>query len=257
MAPSRIATPPPLAQPMKSAFADPSTTKYGDFQDDFFRDGYASWKGGMYLYFAAAHEKYVWDTRCEPGVIAPFEKLWGTKELLVSFDTVNITLPPSIVGDYDSNPWPHCDQAPERQGLACVQGIINLSEAGPKDGGLLAMKGSASLFDKFFKENPVIGSTQWRTAKHKDFHPFSEKDLEWYKAHGCELVKPEDQLLKKEMFNKYATTTHWPHCNLYTHGEATITVDGVKKPDPMERKEPITKPMLTEKLFRLAGIIPY
>ena len=31
-------------------------------------------------------------------------------------------------------PWPHVDQAPTPQGLACAQGIINLSEAGPLDG---------------------------------------------------------------------------------------------------------------------------
>jgi hypothetical protein len=125
----------------------------------------------------------------EPGVIAPFAKLWGTEELLVSFDTVNITLPPSIVGEYDSKPWPHTDQAPERHGMNCVQGIINLSQAGPNDGGLVVVKGSAPLFDRFFEENPVTGPTPWRSAKHQDFHPYSEENLDWYRAQGCELVK--------------------------------------------------------------------
>jgi len=104
MAPSRLATPPPSA----TSFAKTrSTSKYGDFRDDFFHDGFVvikgavpkdrasvyqtealnwlesfnigfdkndkttwkkenlpqSWKGGMYLHFAAAHEKYVWDAR--------------------------------------------------------------------------------------------------------------------------------------------------------------------------------------------------
>lgn len=60
----------------------------------------------------------------EPGVLAAFQKLWGTDELIVSFDTINLTLPNagSMAG---SKPWPHVDQAPERQGLSCVQGIIN------------------------------------------------------------------------------------------------------------------------------------
>jgi hypothetical protein len=125
----------------------------------------------------------------EPGVIEPFSKLWGTDELLVSFDTVNITLPPSIVGEYDSKPWSHCDQAPDRHGLSCVQGIINLSQAGPDDGGLVLLKGSAPLFDRFFEERPVTGPMPWRTAKHKDFHPFSEEDVDWFKEQGCEMVK--------------------------------------------------------------------
>ena len=107
----------------------------------------------------------------------------------MSFDTVNITLPPSIVGAYDSKPWPHCDQAPERHGMNCVQGIVQLSQAGPNDGGLMVLKGSAKYFDQFFEENPVTGPTPWRSVKHKDFHPFMEKDVEWYQARGCEAIK--------------------------------------------------------------------
>lgn len=234
----------------------------------------------------------------EPGVIEPFEKLWGTKELLVSFDTVNITLPPSVVGEYDSKPWPHCDQAPERRGLSCVQGIINLSEAGPDDGGLLVMKGSAPLFDQFFKEHPPTGRENIQ-AKHKDFFPFTEENLEWYESYGCELVKvcaepgdlilwdsrqvhwakfadsntvrtliyacytpaawaaPEDLEIKKELFQKFKNTTHWPHCNLFTHGGATITVDGEEVPDPLDRAEPVENPILTDQVKKLAGVISY
>ncbi|PYH93552.1 MFS transporter [Aspergillus ellipticus CBS 707.79] len=330
MAPSRIDVPETTAFPTPSKLQskDKQQTHYGDFRDDFFRDGYTvikgvlskeraseyqnealtwlesfglgfdrndkstwkkenlpqSWKGGMYLHFSAAHEKYVWDVRCEPGVIAAFAKLWETDKLVVSFDTVNITLPQSIVGAYDSQPWPHCDQAPERKGLVCVQGIVNLSNAGPDDGGLLVMKGSAALFDQFFEENPVTGPTPWRTAKHKDFHPFHDKDLNWYRSHGCELIKvcaepgdlilwdsrqmhwaqfgesdvvrtivyatytpaawmgEEDREKKRELFEHYETTTHWPHTNLFTHGKAMVKVDGEEVVDPLERDEPVTKP---------------
>jgi hypothetical protein len=70
-------------------------------------------------------------------------------------------------------------------------------------------------------------------------------------------MTPEDQLLKKEMFEKYQTTTHWPHCNLYTHGSATIKVDEVEFPDPLERSEPLTKPDHSEKVLHLAGVLPY
>lgn len=70
-------------------------------------------------------------------------------------------------------------------------------------------------------------------------------------------MTPEDQLLKKEMFEKYQTTTHWPHCNLYTHGNATIKVDGLEVPDPLERSEPLMKPVHSEQILRLAGVLPY
>ncbi len=35
----------------------------------------------------------MWEARCEPTVIEPFAKLYGTDELLVSFDSFNIGLP--------------------------------------------------------------------------------------------------------------------------------------------------------------------
>jgi hypothetical protein len=246
-----------------------------------------------------SHQLTFQKNRSEPGVISPFAKLWETEELVVSFDTVNITLPQSIVGAYDSKPWPHVDQQPERGGLRCVQGIVNLSNAGPDDGGLIVMKGSSKLFDDFFAENPVQGPTPWRTAKHKDFHPFQDKDLEWYKARGCELIKvcaepgdlilwdsrqmhwaqfgtsdlirtiayvtytpaawmsEEDRALKVDLFENFETTTHWPHTNFFSHGKAMKTIDGEEVPDPLERDEPITKAERTERLLKLAGVVPY
>jgi hypothetical protein len=70
-------------------------------------------------------------------------------------------------------------------------------------------------------------------------------------------MTPENQDLKKEMFEKRQTTTHWPHCNLFTHGGATIKVDGKDVPDPLDRSEPVAKLVESEKLLKLAGVIPY
>lgn len=251
-----------------------------------------SFKAGMYLNYCAAHEKYVWDARQEPGVLNAFEKIWGTDKLVVSYDTVNITFPGRQ--DVSWSPWPHVDQGPERKGLSCVQGIINLSEAGPKDGGLILMKGSSKLFDKFFALNPP-DRTQGIGAKHYDFYPFKEHHVDWYKEQGCEIIKvcaepgdlilwdsrsmhyaafpesdtirtiiyacftpasfmlEEDRQKKIEIFKRWEATTHWPHCNLFSHGKAKI--DG--KVDPCERDEPIEKPELTTKLLRLAGVEKY
>lgn len=72
-----------------------------------------SFKGGMYYAYAAPHEKYAWEARTEPGVVDIFEKLWETKELICSFDGVNI-FPPRK--DLNWTPWPHCDQNPKRKG---------------------------------------------------------------------------------------------------------------------------------------------
>jgi hypothetical protein len=78
----------------------------------------------MYLNYCAAHEEYMWEARQEPGVLDAFAKIWGTDELIASYDTVNITLP-NATEMGGATPWPHVDQAPERDGMNCVQGFIN------------------------------------------------------------------------------------------------------------------------------------
>ncbi|KAH8891225.1 hypothetical protein GQ53DRAFT_841621 [Thozetella sp. PMI_491] len=245
----------------------------------------------MYINYCAAHEKFMWDARTEPDVIKPFSQLWGTDELLVSFDTFNISLP-------DPNspplpPWPHTDQSPYRKGLSCVQGILNLSPAGPKDGGLLLMVGSSILFEKYFETfEPRERKTQ---GKHYDLYRFEPDEIEWFKAQGCHEIKieaepgdlilwdsrtihhvapietdtirtviyacyapaalatPEETKLKAELFEKSEGTTHWPHCNIYGQGKAKINGEV----DPLERDEPLEKAERTDQILKLAGVKPY
>ncbi|KAI8211656.1 hypothetical protein K4K52_010007 [Colletotrichum sp. SAR 10_76] len=309
---------------------------FGDWRDQFFRDGYIvikeaipteraqaynkkalewfekfdfgfdvndkkTWvqehlpmmmKGGMILNYCAAHERWVWEARCEPGVTGPFAKLWGTDELLVSFDAVNITLPGRT--DVKWAPWPHVDQSPTRKGLACAQGIINFSNAGPKDGGLQLLQGSSELFEDFFKQNTPKPKAENAPGQF-DWYGFTEADVEWFLGQGCKLIKvnaepgdliiwdsrtvhyaklpesdtirtilyatytpaslatPEDLALKSELFHKYEATTHWPHCNIFGQGKAMRNGQQC----PGEREEPLEKPVLTDRLLKLAGVKPY
>ncbi|GLI76566.1 hypothetical protein PoHVEF18_004839 [Penicillium ochrochloron] len=253
-----------------------------------------SFKNGMYLNYCAAHERYIWEARQEASVLDAFAKIWGTDELISSYDTINITLP-NAASMGGVTPWPHVDQAPERQGMQCIQGFLNLSESGPKDGGLVVMEGSAPLFEKFFKEFPPDRTKGPLAALHYDFYPFEDKDLKWYESHGCKIVKvcaepgdlvlwdsrqmhyavyPETDLIrtviytcytpaawiseedrekKKEIFQNWETTTHWPHINIHSHGKHMI--DG--KLDPLERAEPLEKPEITDKFEKLAALKPY
>lgn len=61
-----------------------------------------------------------------------FEALWGTNELLSSFDSINVTPPSAKTGTpHDTSSWIHVDQAPLRRGFFCVQGIVNMTDVGP------------------------------------------------------------------------------------------------------------------------------
>lgn len=210
--------------------AESKTKHYGDWRDDFFRDGYyvlkgvispekaaeyrqemfdwlttfnrgflwddkstwtaehlpVSFKGGMYLHYKAAHENFMWKARMEPNVKGAFAKIWGTDELITSFDVFNIGLPGRK--DVDSKPWPHRDQAAERRGLASVQGILNLNHNGPDDGGLVVMAGSARLSDEFFDYHSTKRLPEVE-ALHYDFYAYNEAHVKWFEERGCQRVK--------------------------------------------------------------------
>ncbi|KAG8161268.1 hypothetical protein KVR01_009532 [Diaporthe batatas] len=129
-------------------------------------------KGGMYHAYSVAHERFFWEARMEPAIIDAFAKLWQTKDLLVSFDGVNLTLPAK-----DREPviaWPHC-----------VQGILNLTTNGPNDGGLIVLKGSSKLNEDFFRTHNKQRET-WGPA---DWFGFTPEEVEWFNERGCAAVK--------------------------------------------------------------------
>lgn len=140
--------------------------------------------------------------------------------------------------------------------MQAVQGLLNYAPNGPKDGGLMLMKGSAKLFDEFFaykRESFDHEDAPPPEIKFMDLFLFSEKDVKWFQERGCELVKinmepgdfvlwdsrtmhyaclpegdqirhvqyicmtprrfatPETLELKKECFENFTGTTHWPH----------------------------------------------
>lgn len=105
--------------------------------------------------YGITHENYVWAVRSEAGVIDAFEKIYDDKDLIVSFDAVNMTLPRK---DAKKNtPWPHQDQDPRTPNFRCMQGLVNLLPNGPDDGGLIVCKGSHRVSQEMhnvFKDEP-------------------------------------------------------------------------------------------------------
>ncbi|EXJ77298.1 hypothetical protein A1O3_10456 [Capronia epimyces CBS 606.96] len=243
--------------------------------------------------YCVVHEKFMWDARLEPGVIDAFTKIWGTDELLVSFDSLNVTFP----GRSDKPPrapWPHVDQSPHKRGLHCVQGIINLSHAGPEDGSLVVLPGSHKYTAEFFDTQTDRDS--WPTI---DWRRFSEDEMAWFASKGLKAVKveaepgdlivwdsrtvhyggeptdksdvvrtviyasyapaklaaPEALEEKRRVFDVHGATTHWAHDNIWLRPQLAHLPDGSL--DPQNRSEPLEKPELTDRLLQLAGLKPY
>ncbi|WWC88261.1 uncharacterized protein L201_003168 [Kwoniella dendrophila CBS 6074] len=250
-------------------------------------------RGGLYNRYGVGHEQFVWDIRAEENLINEFAKIWGTDELLVSFDGINITLPlpAEELEGQRSKPWPHVDQSPNRQYKHCIQGIMNLEENGPKDGGLKVLEGSIQYYNEFFEEfkneMPKEGWT-WNDA-----HFYNEKHLKWFENKGCKWIKaeaePGDLILWDSRSIHYGALTEGdkPRLATYvcykpasdlqpemkevrkiaaeqyistTHDPLMFRMTGSKiDPHAMEneRLEPSPKPILTERMQQLAGLKSY
>ena len=168
------------------------------FDKGFKRDDRSTWKpenlpgffrAGLFNRQGAGHEQFAWDIRSEQAVIDVFARIWGTDQLLVSFDGVNASLPFDKAAAVDRSPWPHVDQSPNRRHKHCVQGIMNLYENGPLDGGLMVLEGSYPLYNEFFEahehEAPE-GGWKWIDSYHH-----TESQLQWFYDRGCTWKKVE------------------------------------------------------------------
>jgi hypothetical protein len=65
----------------------------------------------------------------------------------------------------------------------------------------------------------------------------------------------EERVIKPftKIFHDYEGTTHRPHCNLFLQGKALQNGEVC----PTERDEPLEKPILTDRLLKLASVRPY
>ncbi|KAL1310596.1 hypothetical protein AAFC00_000871 [Neodothiora populina] len=245
--------------------------------------------------YCIPHERFVWDLRLEPSIIAPFATLWQTPELLVSFDALNVTLPNRRDKPVNSA-WPHVDQSPFRSGLICAQGLVNLNTAGPHDGGLVVFPGSHKLVSEFFETQ--TDKANW---SQRDLYLFTESELEWFAERDVKPVKlcadPGDLIIwdsrtihwgaepepeksdvvrtvvyvsyapaaaadaatieaRKQCFEKWQATTHWANRNIIGR-DGKVVLQESQVEDPRNRSEPVEKPVLGEKGMKLVGLMPY
>ncbi|OAA63402.1 Phytanoyl-CoA dioxygenase [Niveomyces insectorum RCEF 264] len=166
-------------------------------------------RGGLYFLYGVGHEQFLWDLKSEPTLIEKFETIWGTNELLVSYDGVNLSVPDPELPKTDAafTPWPHVDQAPLNTRFDCAQGILNMLPNGPEDGGLMVLDGSTKyyteLWEHFDHKKPAAGWNTWAQQL------VDEEMVAWLESKGCKWVKvcaePGDLLLWDSRTIHYGT----------------------------------------------------
>lgn len=101
---------------------------------------------------------FLWYLRTLPKVRKIFTEIWGTDDLLVSFDSAGIFRPwnhgfrKTICG------WWHVDQGRGKKGRCAVQGLISLYDADCRTGGLTVVPQSHLRFDEVVQDqqNPDV-----------------------------------------------------------------------------------------------------
>ncbi|GAA6012673.1 hypothetical protein JCM10207_009079 [Rhodosporidiobolus poonsookiae] len=252
-------------------------------------------KGGMYHGYGTGHLDWVWECRTEPGVLDAFSKVWGTKELITSFDGASVMLP-KRKDVTDAGRWPHIDQNPFRHGFYCLQGILNLNYNGPEDGGLQVLENSHKLMRRHFEET---GRTETRSWGPVDWAGFEPEEEEWFFERGCKWVKvcaqpgdlilwdsramhmnctpqserdrvntyicmspaklcsKEDMQTRIEAFETWQGTTHVPHKDLFTRPHEPKIRSETGLPDPLDTGVPANKPSINDTILKLVGKVPY
>ncbi|KAI7355425.1 hypothetical protein KC354_g10790 [Hortaea werneckii] len=245
---------------------------------------------GMCLQYAVTHEDFAWAIRSEPGVVEAFEKVYDDKDLIVSFDAINFGFP-NRKDLPENKPWPHQDQDPLKPGFRCLQGLVNMLPNGPDDGGLIVCRGGHMLSEEFHRE---FINEERIPAWTPEWFGFTDAGMKWLEGKGCQWEKvcaepgdllvwdsrtphynlssktqqprfcvytcfmpvsdasQDDLMRKRDAFERWVGTTHWP--NARHTGSNVGKRDG--EDDPHNRFEPVNKPSLDERAFKLTGI-PY
>jgi len=106
--------------------------------------------GGILPGHGIGHCAAQWFIRGVPNVKKSFAAIWGTDDLLVSFDGMALWRPWAIEPKWKTNrggSWLHIDQHPiGRPGKQCVQGLVNLIATSPSTGGNVLIPGSHKKF---------------------------------------------------------------------------------------------------------------
>jgi hypothetical protein len=115
-------------------------------------------EGGILPYFGAGHSQCSWFVRTVPRVRAIFEALWGTPDLISSFDGLLLWRPwtPLDRAHRTESGWFHIDQNPRHKpNFAAVQAFVSLLPSSARTGGNVLIAGSHHSFPHHYSESPM------------------------------------------------------------------------------------------------------
>lgn len=200
-------------------------------------------------HWKTGHSKLAWDVRQNPMVKEAFSKIWGTDDLIVSFDGVSIYILDKPTRN--ANSWFHVDQSYTRNDFECIQSWVNGYDTCEGDATLIILEGSNMFHADFQKEFNIVDKSDWFKLQNKEQYEFYknkgcvEKAIKCPRGYGVfwdsrtlhygnpvqkiasddfnyrcvvyvcmtprSLAKSKDLEKRKKHFNDLRMTSHWPH----------------------------------------------
>lgn len=144
--------------------------------------------GMLSQHFSIAHMQEIWNVRSHKRVKSVFATIWGTEDLVVSFDGASTSLAPEVTGrGWHRNDWLHLDQSTQRNDFECVQAWVTAEDVGPGDGTLMVLEGSHKLHAKFAEHFCLKGDKNYRA----DWLKLTPEQDQWYRDQGCAQIAVE------------------------------------------------------------------
>jgi hypothetical protein len=109
---------------------------------------------------------------------------------LVSFDGINVTLPYDITLTKQVDSWFHFDQSPNKKGMHCIKGLLNLQDQNENDCCFAVYSKSHLHHEKFFIENNINCLDDW--------YKLTCKDIKWFESINCipiKVIAPKGSLI--------------------------------------------------------------
>mmetsp|Transcript_11426 Transcript_11426/g.34340 ORF Transcript_11426/g.34340 Transcript_11426/m.34340 type:complete len:460 (+) Transcript_11426:89-1468(+) len=265
---------------------DPSS-----WSDDRWPPAFGNGGNGIVKRLEVAHQDFVWKMRSDPRITAVFAALWGTDALLSSFDSINVMRPPAATGQAPGAAWWHTDQAPRRNGLECIQGLLNLTPCGLDAGTVMVRHNShrehadywanksrmdpaekAAMGDFYIFKPEEVGYWDcfkalalngygpgslilWDSRTVHQNRPPSDPQLWRHVLYTCyqpaALATEKDLDKKRQAYEQYLITTHWPAKNV-TLGEPNTPEEEARFSMPRNRHL-----VEDDTILRLAGVQRY
>ena len=194
---------------------------------------------GIYKFWEVGQQRFAWKIRTNPKVQAIFKYLWNCDKLITSFDgSCYISKDTSKIDKL----WTHTDQAPNRDGLECYQGLVALTSN--KERTLVVYETSHIIHQLHFKSKGIKSSKNWHLIDKetldsmcslkrvlnipagalvlwdsRTFHqnqygePNSEERLVQYVCYLPDSHKKNTESMKTKRLKYFydrRTTSHWP-----------------------------------------------